>query len=116
MSIPEVLKVVVVALNFVAGKQLVAYLTTFDVIEVRELRERLSRLLPDQLIPSRFVVVDSLPLTHNGKVDRRRLERAREADGPGRPAPESGPEETVLREIWAAWLELDDFSSEDDFL
>ncbi|MCX4713014.1 amino acid adenylation domain-containing protein [Streptomyces griseus] len=39
----------------------------------RELRARMLRTVPDHLVPADFVVVDALPLTRNGKLDRRAL-------------------------------------------
>ena len=42
----------------------------FDVAAVRR---RLRAVLPDYMVPARFVVLERLPLTANGKVDRGRL-------------------------------------------
>lgn len=42
-------------------------------IEKRELKKRLSRKLPAFMLPNRFCPVDEMPLTKNGKIDRKRL-------------------------------------------
>jgi len=56
-------------------KRLVAYLAVASdkPADTRALRQFLAQRLPDYMIPSAFVVMDSLPLTASGKVDRGRL-------------------------------------------
>ena len=58
-------------------KKLVAYLVSpsGDIPSVGELREFLSTSLPDYMIPALFVTIDSVPVTPNGKVDRKALPR-----------------------------------------
>ncbi|HJP72733.1 MAG TPA: amino acid adenylation domain-containing protein [Pseudonocardiaceae bacterium] len=81
-----------------------------------ELREHLSALLPDYLVPSVFVSLPALPLTPNGKLDRAAL------PAPDRPV-ESGvdsvaprnPTEVALAAIWAEVLELPEVGVLDEF-
>jgi amino acid adenylation domain-containing protein len=56
-------------------KRLVAYIvqTADSSLTAPELRDQLSKLLPDYMIPSAFVQVDEIPTTMNGKVDRQAL-------------------------------------------
>jgi amino acid adenylation domain-containing protein len=56
-------------------KRLVAYvvLSPESTVAAPSLREELLRRLPDYMVPSTFVVIDAIPLTANGKVDRRAL-------------------------------------------
>ncbi|WP_405434326.1 non-ribosomal peptide synthetase [Streptomyces anulatus] len=80
----------------------------------RAMREFLRRRLPEYLIPSAFVAVDTLPLTANGKLDQRAL-----------PAPDlslqtSGREpetryEKVLCALFAEVLSVDGIGTDDDF-
>ncbi len=66
--------VVIVREDLPGDKRLVAYLTTHNrQLTTNELREFLARQLPTYMIPSGFAIVDTLPLTVNGKVDRRAL-------------------------------------------
>ncbi len=55
-----------------AGPQLVAYLVIAASAEITatDLREFLAARLPDYMIPSRFCILDALPTTANGKLDR----------------------------------------------
>ena len=66
------------------GKRLVAYIipTGQPMPTVSELRRGLAENLPDHMVPSAFVMLDALPLTPSGKVDRRSLP----APGRGRDA------------------------------
>ncbi|MBY0574483.1 MAG: amino acid adenylation domain-containing protein, partial [Undibacterium sp.] len=61
--------------GFEGDKRLVAYLVPSPEIALDEtsLREALSRSLPDYMIPAYFIVLEDLPLTANGKLDRKAL-------------------------------------------
>ena len=65
------------------GKRLAAYIVAAGAApSVTELREHLGKIIPEYMIPARFIVLPALPLTTNGKVDRRALP----APGDARPA------------------------------
>ncbi|MCH5586165.1 amino acid adenylation domain-containing protein [Shimazuella sp. AN120528] len=53
--------------------KLIAYLTSLSPINTNELRDQLVRALPDYMVPASFVLLDELPLTENGKVNRNAL-------------------------------------------
>ncbi len=57
------------------GERLVAYIVPNSAIELSErgLQEGLRKILPDYMMPSVFVMVDWLPYTENGKLDRKAL-------------------------------------------
>ncbi|MFD3823261.1 amino acid adenylation domain-containing protein, partial [Streptomyces sp. NPDC058625] len=103
------------------GKRLVAYVVTDggapDVDG--ELRAHLKERLPSYMVPSAFVTLDELPLTGNGKLNRRALPLPDESAAPA-PSAASLPRtatEAKLAEIWAEVLGhspvgvLDDFFS-----
>jgi amino acid adenylation domain-containing protein len=82
-----------------------------------DLRAFLKERLPDYMVPAVFVTMDTLPLTSNGKIDRRALpapERSRAEDGSTYVAPRNLTEE-ILAGIWAHVLGLDKVSVHDNF-
>ncbi|MGZ3145658.1 amino acid adenylation domain-containing protein [Lentzea chajnantorensis] len=54
-------------------KRLVAYVVPDGAVTAEELREHAARLVPDFMVPAAVVLLDELPVTPNGKVDRRLL-------------------------------------------
>jgi amino acid adenylation domain-containing protein len=79
------------------------------------LRARLAPALPEPMIPSQFVVLDALPLTANGKLDRSALS-APDSNEPSAPyiAPRTELEATLAR-IWADALGTDRVGIHDNF-
>jgi amino acid adenylation domain-containing protein len=76
LAFPKVREAVVVAREDAPGaKRLVAYLTSYrqTTVSLNELRRFLREKLPDHMVPAAFVLMEKLPLTTNGKVDRRAL-------------------------------------------
>lgn len=72
---------VVVAERLDHGKRLVAFYCGPQLLEANALRDRLSELLPLYMVPSAFHWRENLPLTANGKIDRKQLSAlARELD------------------------------------
>jgi amino acid adenylation domain-containing protein len=110
---PLVERAVVTARGEESGRRLVAYLVPRNgdspALSVADLREGLSRRLPDYMVPSAWVLLDALPLTPNGKVDRRALpapEGGRPDLGAAYAAPRTALEE-ALAGIWAEVLRVE---------
>ena len=113
-------EVVVVSLEDRLGEQrLVAYLVpdSQTAVTASALRALLSEKLPDYMIPSSFVVLDAMPLTPTGKVDRKAL------PAPSRARPELNTSfvaprtlfEKELAQVWAEILTLDLVGIHDNF-
>ncbi|SEO65898.1 amino acid adenylation domain-containing protein, partial [Duganella sp. CF517] len=113
---PEVREAVVVALGGAGGVRLAAYvaMTAGQVVSVGELRERLARALPDYMVPSAIVVLESLPLNVNGKVDRKALPDPGHENAAGYEAPHGDVEE-ALAAIWAEVLGAERVGRNDNF-
>ncbi|WP_158578940.1 non-ribosomal peptide synthetase [Spongiactinospora rosea] len=114
---PAVIDAVVLATTDGTGeKRLVAYLEAADRPALRQrLREHLADRLPRYMMPADFVLLDSLPLNRNGKVD----ERALPAPGPAEPDPDfRAPGTDTERWLAGAWrtvLRLERVGLDDNF-
>jgi amino acid adenylation domain-containing protein len=100
--------------------RLVAYIKPAESqpVAAAELRRLLADKLPDYMVPATFVILDSLPLTATGKVDRRALP-APDGTRPVLDTPFVAPQtpvEKLLSEIWAELLSLDRVGVRDRFL
>ncbi|WP_369939098.1 amino acid adenylation domain-containing protein [Xanthomonas medicagonis] len=93
-------------------KQLVAYLVA-ESVDADALRERLAQRLPAYMLPAAFVAVPALPLTANGKLDRRALPAPCFAPVAAR-APRNA-DEAVLCELFAQTLGLENVGIDDGF-
>jgi amino acid adenylation domain-containing protein len=81
----------------------------------KELRELLMQTLPDYMIPSFFVLLDRIPLTPNGKLDRQALPAPEVSVlAAGYTAPRD-PVEKMLAEIWSEVLKVDHIGIDDSF-
>lgn len=77
-----------------------------------ELRRHLAEVLPGYMVPSRLAVLDRLPLTQSGKIDRKRLPEV-ESPQAGE-APRTGTERALAR-VWAEVLGLESVGAHDNF-
>ncbi|MFJ8185674.1 non-ribosomal peptide synthase/polyketide synthase [Streptomyces sp. NPDC096105] len=100
-------------------RRLVAHVVgTGDATPVAaELRAHLERLLPAHMVPAAYVPMDTLPLTVNGKLDRRALP-APTADGYAADTDRTAPRTPAERAVAAAWadvLGIEEVHAGDDF-
>ncbi|MGO4953467.1 amino acid adenylation domain-containing protein [Paenibacillus sp. DRB1-1] len=97
-------------------KQLCAYYVAKKQLTVRQLREALASELPEYMIPSYFVQLKQMPLTANGKVDRKSLPAPEEqlVTGTAYVAPRTEVEQR-LAQIWQDVLHLNQMNVLDNF-
>ncbi|WP_437742531.1 amino acid adenylation domain-containing protein [Sorangium sp. So ce1504] len=88
------------------GKRLVAYVAGRDgaALEPEALRAWLAEALPAYMVPAPILVLDRMPLSPNGKVDRRALPAPEQLDAPARAV--TPPRTDLERTIAALWREV----------
>jgi amino acid adenylation domain-containing protein len=99
-------------------KRLVAYYTMADCERVgtEDLRGHLSRALPEYMVPAAYVWLEKLPLTGNGKLDRKGLPAPDDNAYAMRGyEPPEGELEIAVAEIWAEVLKLERVGRYDNF-
>jgi arthrofactin-type cyclic lipopeptide synthetase B len=104
------------AVVLVRDGRLVAWFTEHNPQAIERLREQLQAQLPDALVPVAYVKLDTLPLTANGKLDRKALPEPDQAALLSRDyeAPQ-GEVETTLARIWAEVLQVEQVGRHDHF-
>ncbi len=112
---------IVIARHDAAGNaRLLAYVTLHDDAPraelVRRLREHLAARLPEYMVPAAFIVLDALPLTANGKLDRRALpEPDDDAFVQAEYEAPQGEIELTLAALWAELLGVERVGRHDNF-
>ncbi|MDD0977658.1 amino acid adenylation domain-containing protein, partial [Pseudomonas fontis] len=112
---PAVSATAVLALAGANGTQLVGYVVAAPGTDAGALREHLREVLPDYMVPTHLVFIEQLPLTANGKLDRKAL-----------PAPDASlhqhayvaPVTELEQQVAAIWqdvLKLEQVGLDDDF-
>jgi amino acid adenylation domain-containing protein len=97
-------------------RQLVGYLTTkADVPTSQELRAFLKKRLPAYMAPSSYLFLEELPLSPNGKIDRKRLPAPQRRDEHRSFIAPRTPLEETLAGIWRQVLSVKEVGVEDNF-
>ncbi|WP_195905002.1 non-ribosomal peptide synthetase, partial [Serratia marcescens] len=116
---PAVREAVVDARAVGDDKRLVAWVVpAADVAEetlAGALRQHVSAALPDYMVPSAWVVVAALPLSPNGKLDRRALPEPQGAQSQAAYEAPQGEHETLLAAIWRELLNVERVGRHDNF-
>jgi acyl carrier protein len=85
------------------------------VVDPSALRGFLAERLPDYMVPSAFVMMKTLPLTSNGKLDRNALPAPEQAQPERAYVEPRTQSERVVAQIWAEVLKLERVGAEDNF-
>jgi amino acid adenylation domain-containing protein len=118
-SIPDVLQAVVVVHDDGDDQNIIAYLVPVPGVPLpaAELRGALLQTLPEYMVPSAFVMIEAMPTTPNGKLDRKALpapgvavaRKTRDSVPPGTPT------EITLARIWESLLKVENVGIHESF-
>ncbi|MFJ4145435.1 amino acid adenylation domain-containing protein, partial [Pseudomonas sp. NPDC089734] len=111
---------VVIDIDGPAGKQLVAYLVPAEGAQSPdalrdELKAHLRAGLPDYMVPSHFVWLEQMPLTPNGKLDRKALPKPDASQLQRTHVAPVSEQERQIADIWAQVLKVERVGLTDDF-
>ncbi len=115
---PQVREAVVVAREDQPGdRRLVGYVVPREAGSATGdgLREFLKERLPEHMVPSFFVVMDALPLSANGKVDRQALPAPEGRQTEARYEAPQSQAEKLIAGVWQELLKVDQVGVEDNF-
>ncbi|WP_409274914.1 non-ribosomal peptide synthase/polyketide synthase, partial [Pseudomonas sp. KCJK9111] len=126
LAVPGVREAVVVAQAGPSGQQLVGYVVSDDASQLApdhqaqaERRESIKRCLkvdlPDYMVPTHVQLLERMPLTPNGKIDRQALPAVDLTQLQGQHVAASSPLEQALVQIWQAVLKVPQVGVTDNF-
>ncbi len=118
---PGVAQAVLVTQGEGAGRRLVGFVVPAPgaALGAEELRGTLAQRLPDAMVPGALEILDALPLTANGKIDRRALAGRQVTHAPAAPAAgrvlPRGPLEELVAGVWRDVLGVAEVGAHDNF-
>lgn len=113
---PSVEQAAVIAQSDSQETRIVAYVTLRQKTTIEALREGLRQKLPEYMVPAAFVILEAMPLTPNGKLNRRALPAPDNISQERHYVAPRTPMEHLLARIWSEILRLDRVGIEDNFL
>ncbi|RAJ76809.1 tyrocidine synthetase-3 [Chitinophaga dinghuensis] len=113
---PSVKQVAVVVQQLDGDKIIAAFVVASSVIDKQQLKDSLTQVLPAYMVPSHYVQLEHIPLSSNGKTDRRLLPAVTTADIiRNEYCPPTNETESRLAEIWQEVLGIDKIGIRDNF-
>lgn len=116
-SFLEIESIAVIPWNNGSEDELVAYFVSRQPVSIGELRTHAALRLPSYMLPNHYIQLDTLPVTLNGKLDRRKLPvpgSTKSLAGSTYAAPQT-PMEKEVAEVWQAVLNKDTIGANEDF-
>lgn len=110
---PEVKEAIVVAHDSNTGPRLAAYVGG-NKVSIAELKQHLTKQLPEYMMPSAITLMAQLPVTANGKIDRHSLPSPQWNNADAYLAPTDSLEKTIAK-IWSEILEVEQIGINDNF-
>ncbi|GGJ52791.1 non-ribosomal peptide synthetase [Deinococcus roseus] len=101
--------------TFAGAEQLVAYMVSAEPLQASKVRGQLSRTLPEHMVPQHVVFLEALPLSPNGKLDRKNLPLPDLTVQQQAYVAPSTAQEKDLADIWAQVLGVEKVGLDDGF-
>ena len=114
-AVPGVLTSIVVMTGEENNKFLAGYYTASREIPADELKREISRTLTAYMVPGVLMQLESMPLTQNGKIDRKKLPKVEYTPGAGEYTPPANAVEEDFCQWFAEVLNLEKVSAEGNF-
>lgn len=105
---------VIVRADSQGDKAIIAYVVAKGKISVNTTKEKIAKTLPDYMIPSYIMQIDAIPVTNNGKLNRKALPEVRVVSEKEYVAPDTDTQKT-LAEVFEKILEVERVGIHDDF-
>nr|WP_315221843.1 non-ribosomal peptide synthetase [uncultured Flavobacterium sp.] len=108
---------VLVALNNEGIKELAAYFVVKEELNVLDIRRYLNKILPDYMIPSKYIKIDKMPLNTNGKIEKKALHEQNGTllESGISFAPARNEIEIKITQVWKDLLEKESIGIYDNF-
>lgn len=97
-------------------KAIYAYFTSDDLVALANIREKLRETLPEYMIPAYMMQIEAIPVTKNGKLDKKMLPEILVSDIEAEYVAPSTPEEMVLCEVFSEVLGINKIGVNDRFI
>jgi amino acid adenylation domain-containing protein len=116
-AIPDVLQAAVVVHSDGDDQNIIAYIVPVPGVPLppAELRGALLQTLPEYMIPAAFVLIEAMPTTPNGKLDRKALPAPVVAPKTRDSVPPQTPTEITLARIWKSLLKVETVGIHESF-
>ncbi|MBV4544413.1 non-ribosomal peptide synthetase, partial [Pseudomonas vlassakiae] len=114
-ELEAVREAVVVAADGPSGKQLVAYVVAEQADSLDGIKAHLAAVLPDYMVPSQWVLLERMPLSPNGKLDRKALPKPELGQSRHEYVAPQSELEQRLAAIWQAVLKVEQVGLNDNF-
>lgn len=112
---PAVKSAVVLLDESSTGQEIIAFLVVDDEVYLDELKSYIKTRLPLYMVPVQFILINEVPLTSNGKINRKELFKLKgQSTQPSNPVPGNKYEEDLLA-IWKEVLHKNAIGMEDNF-
>ena len=115
-KVPGIEDVIVVAReNKLGEKELNAYIISENKEIIKDIKEEIKKCLPEYMIPAKFMIMESFPLTDNGKIDKKSLPEIKEIIDSNY-VEATNPLEEELVDLWRELLDMDKIGIDDGFI